>query len=746
MIKSMNKWNVLNKKIVESKEDLIEVLLTNRNINETERKAFFSDTPKFHDPFLFKDMKKAVDRIAQAIENNEKIMIYGDYDVDGVTGTSILYLTLKRLEANVSYYIPNRFREGYGPNRDAFQKFIDDEVSVVITVDNGISGIEEAELFKDTNTDLIITDHHTCRETIPYAYAIIHPKLKGETYPYKELSGCGVAFKFAHALLNEVPFEYLDLACLGTYADIVSLDGENRTIVKFGLKQTLQTENIGLMELLSISNVKSINEYTLGFMIGPRINAAGRLEEATLAVDLLTTNEQSVAMTLATKLDDLNNERRRIIDRILTEAKEMVEEAHEDKSGLVLYSDDWHEGVLGIVASRLVDLYSKPAIVLTKDQEERYKGSARTIAPFDMIEALNQSDEFLFKYGGHTAAAGLTIEEQHLESFCERFDQLACESEFCNELTIDCKMQAGIMNETTIKTIESFRPFGPSNKKPLYLIEHCEVIAIKTMGATNKHIRLMVKQGEHVLTTIGFNFGEYGKQLNIGDFIDIVGVFEINEYNNTKTIQFQIKDLSCDQIQVFDFRNKYFDKELLKKQDIIKVYFVDNYGIEDAVSYNDFDDPVNNLLLIDVPESETQLKMLLTKSDVSNLYLLFKDDALFSKSHLINRKKLGQVYGLLKKLKSFRLSDPKVQHAFKQIGFDKDLQKFAVQVFFELEFVIIEDITITVVENPEKRNLSDSKTYMDTTNRINFREHLLFSSTQDLNMYLRSLLTDSKHN
>lgn len=390
-------------------------LLVNRGLDTVDAARYFLfGKDDFHDPFLLKGMDLAVNRIRQAIEHHERILIYGDYDADGISSTSLLMLTLLDFGAMVDFYIPNRFTEGYGPNEQAFRQAKENGFSLIITVDTGIAAVHEAAVAKELGLDLIITDHHEPGPVLPTALAIIHPKLPDSTYPFRELAGVGVAFKLAHALYGKTPEHLLEIAVIGTVADLVSLKGENRLIVKKGLEQLRSTKNIGLKAIFKSAGIDplTINEETIGFTLGPRINAVGRLKDADLAVRLLLTDDPEEAEIFATEIEVLNKTRQEIVNTITAEAIEEVETHYSgpENKVLVIGREGWNAGVIGIVASRLVEKFYRPVIVLSFDRDKGLaKGSARSIQGFDLFHNLSTCRDILPHFGGHPMAAGMTL-------------------------------------------------------------------------------------------------------------------------------------------------------------------------------------------------------------------------------------------------------------------------------------------------------------------------------------------------
>lgn len=742
MLRSKYKWNILSNEFIESLEGLKTILLQNRKIDPSDSERFLFGRPYFHSPFLFQDMEKVVKRIQEAIENQEKVMIYGDYDVDGVTGSAILYKALKQLGLNhLNCYIPNRFTEGYGPNLDAFKKFVKEKVNLVITVDNGITGIEEAILLKEAGIDLIITDHHEAKEVIPDAFAIIHPSLVNETYPFKELSGAGVSFKVAHALLDKVPEELSDLAALGTYADIVSVRGENRSILKLGMNQIHYTINLGLRILKDVAKVDVINEFTLGFILGPRLNAPGRMDTALDAVQLLISENVNEVVQLANQIESQNQERKETIEEIMDEAHDMIRRDQLDHYHvLVLASDTWHEGVLGIVASRLVDAYGKPAIVLALN-DEVYKGSARTLDGFSLFDHLSQLSHLLIKFGGHKMAAGLSIEKDQIEPFRNELHLLA-DCDLSQSINIEGILNPHLIQSSFFDMIDIFRPFGVDNAHPLFLFKGVEISNLKQMGSDCKHLKFTIHQDRMRIDVVGFSCGTLFHDLENGDLVDVVGSVEVNVFNGQSNYQIHLKDLAINQIRILDYRNKYFNINSLDTKNVQFIYFNKPYEFEETVPFSEVTHFSNQLFLIDLPNDVAQLKNILNQKNVRKVYLLFKDEHLFSMEHILTREKMIQIYSVYRKYKTFTLEDKRVINHLNQLGFNKKIHLLSIQVFFELNFVIIDGKEVRVVEKPSKRELHESTTFQRLQENIEMRERLSLSSTQELKEYLLSLITE----
>lgn len=531
--------------------DIMAKLLVSRNIEFEDVDNFLNGSLEdLKDPYGIKDMDKLVERIDKAIRDNEKICIYGDYDVDGITSITIMYKFLTKLGADVMYYLPDRLIEGYGINNNALDEIKSKGVSLVITVDCGITAISEVEHAREIGLDICITDHHECTMELPDALAIVNPKRKDDTYEFKLLAGVGVAFKVitAIAIKYNLPKEeylrYLDIVSIGTISDIVPLVGENRIISKYGLSMMTKTENIGLKALIKLVNPKEIDSMMVSFGMAPRINACGRMGNASAAVKLLLESDEKKAEQIAYELDNLNQERKNVETVIYEEALNLIQKNNlEKKNSIVLYNSSWHNGVIGIVASRLVSLYFKPVILLTKEHGT-IRGSGRCPSGFSIYDALTECKEEVLQFGGHELAAGLSVEEDKIQSFIDAFEVASSKrSDAISEQIIDIDAQVERKNLTAqiIKDIRAMKPYGQSNQVPVFLYKGLKVNAIRTIKE-DKHLKLVLRDDKSLIDAVGFSMGQRRDEIRIGDKIDVVGTIELNSYNTPKTIQFVLQD------------------------------------------------------------------------------------------------------------------------------------------------------------------------------------------------------------
>ena len=533
--------------------EFIAKILVNRNIIEDEKIKVFLDPTRndFYNPYLLNDMEKAVNRIIEAINNKQKIIIYGDYDVDGITSITVLKKFIQDRGIEIGYYIPDRLNEGYGLNKEAVKKIANEKYELMITVDCGITALEDVEYANSLGMDVIVTDHHEPLDIIPEALAVVNPKRKDSTYPFKNLAGVGVVFKLIQAISQkmELPekeyLKYLDLVCIGTISDIVPLIDENRVIAKLGLKLVCVTKNIGLRELINSIRFKKIDSNAVSFGIAPRINACGRMGYAEEAIKLFLTENLVEAGDIADNLNKYNVTRQSIERKIYDEALEKIEKNNMNlENSIILGGENWHHGVIGIVASKITETFNKPSILICFDGEEG-KGSGRSIVGFDLHEALCKSSEYLEKYGGHEMAVGLSLKRSNFDSFKEKFQEIVEESDIKDIvpiIKIDDEIDLKNVTMDMVREIDKLQPFGEENKVPIFLFRNLKIDSIRAIS-DGKHLKLSLKYSNGWIDAIGFNMGELVEQYTIEDKVDVVGFLEINSYNNIEKLQINIKDM-----------------------------------------------------------------------------------------------------------------------------------------------------------------------------------------------------------
>lgn len=532
-------------------------ILINRRIDtpESVEKFLHPRLSDLKDPFQLTGMQDGINRVVKALFNNEKIVIYGDYDVDGITATSLMYMVLNKLGAQVDFYLPNRLTEGYGLSKESIDEAKSNGVSLLITVDTGMTAVDEINYATTQGIDVIVTDHHEPGESLPHAIAIINPKQPDCSYS-SELSGVGVAFKFVQALYQTLEQDereledHLDLVALGTSADIVPLVGENRVLTKYGIRQISRTNKPGLKSLAFVSGLmgKDISTGQVVFILAPRINALGRLGDAGEAIRLLATRDEKVASEIARKLDRENKRRKEIDEKTLHEALQQMEEIVdlENNRAIVLAGEGWHQGVIGIVASRLVERYHLPTVMISIN-DGKGKGSARSIPGFHLCEALKECESLLIRYGGHKYAAGLSIEQKNIETFRKRFVEVSnrklSSEDIIPKLFIDLEIELTDIDNAFVDFIEAFSPFGPQNMRPIFLTRNCEVVGQPYVVGKN-HLKMKVRKGDAIFDVIGFGFGDMARVISSkGSLVDIVYAIEYNTYNDITRKQIRLKDI-----------------------------------------------------------------------------------------------------------------------------------------------------------------------------------------------------------
>ena len=532
---------------------LLSTLLTNRGIIEEAEITKFLNPKRsdFYDPFGMPDMEKAAERILKAIKDKEQIIIYGDYDVDGITSVTVLKSFLEERGIQVNVYIPNRLNEGYGLNKTAVEEIVKQGNKLMITVDCGITAVDEVEYAKTFGIETIITDHHEPAEELPKAIAVVDAKRKDNKYECRNLAGVGVVFKLIQALSIKLGLDpkeylkYLDIVCVGTISDIVPLTDENRVIVKLGLKLVEQTKNLGLKEILQSCGYSKINSTTISFGVAPRINACGRMGHQEEALNLLLSKDGNEVKELTQKINEYNKTRQEIEKNIYNEAVEQIEkEGLDTKNTIVVSGKGWHHGVIGIVSSKITELYFKPSILLCEEDGE-CKGSGRSIPGFDLHEALMECNDTIDKFGGHAMAVGINIKKEKVEEFKEEFEKIAKEKEvdkIIPILNLDAEIKLDDVNKEMVDSLKELEPFGEDNKMPIFAFRNLKIDSIRSLS-DGKHLRLSVKDNKNIINAIGFNMGALADTYRIGDRVDIAGNLEINSFNGVDSIQINIKDI-----------------------------------------------------------------------------------------------------------------------------------------------------------------------------------------------------------
>jgi single-stranded-DNA-specific exonuclease len=557
------KWKIkeTDKQIVNNLADSLGVsqsiahLLVIRGVTTfDEAKQFFRpDFSQLHNPFLMKDMQKAVDRIKTAIEKNEKILVYGDYDVDGTTSVAMLYTFLTTLTENIDYYIPDRYTEGYGISLQGIDYAKENNFTLIIALDCGIRAINQVNYANEKEVDFIICDHHNPAKEIPNAVAILNPKQKDCDYPFKELSGCGVGFKLiqGYSEKNNITFDKIqslfDLLVLSIAADLVPMIDENRVFSFFGLKKINENPRVGIKALIDAAKRKgkwTISDIVFG--IAPRINAAGRIEQGKKAVAVLIENDSFKATKLAQEIERLNKTRIGLDQDITKQALEMIDD---NKKSTVVYSTNWHKGVVGIAASRLIESYYKPTVVLS-EKDGKLTGSARSVKGFDLYKALLQCEKYLEKFGGHMYAAGLTLKKENLEDFIDAFERAVSntilDEQLIPEVSIDMELDLHEIDDKLFRIIQQFSPFGPQNRTPIFITKAVKDSGYgRAVGADKTHLRLNItnENSRNSISSIGFGLAHHFKKIKDGQIFDICYSIDENDWNGRKNLQLKLRDI-----------------------------------------------------------------------------------------------------------------------------------------------------------------------------------------------------------
>ena len=738
-------------------------LLASRGFYDTDKtKAFLNmDESSMHDPFLLYDMEKAVTRIKKAIDNEELILVYGDYDADGVTSTSVMMTALQQLNAQVIFAIPNRFIDGYGPSERLFKEAFEDGVNLIITVDNGISGIDEIQLAKDLGMDVIVTDHHEAGDILPPADAIIHPRHPLGHYPFGELAGVGVAFKVAHALLGDIPKQLFELVAIGTIADLVSLHDENRYFVQQGIKQLRTTQRPAIKALCQVAGTEQeqIDEETIGFLFGPRINALGRLADAAPGVEMFLTTDPVEAAALAKVLDTHNKERQAIVSQMTEEAIAMVEagEVGQDPLVIVVAKEGWNPGVVGIVASRLVEKYYRPTIVLGLDSEKRIaKGSARSIDGFHLFNELAKNRDILPHFGGHPMAAGMSLAIQDVDNLRDRLQEQAGQSLSQEDLQpnqhIDISIGLDEIELSTIEALKKLGPYGMDFPKPMYCIEKVNISSMRKIGANQNHVKMELAAGPLTLDAVGFSKGHLADELTPGVAVSFIGDIQINEWNGRKKPQFMIEDVQTDEWQLYDIRgirqvNRW--NQMIQEEHTLYIAFnqktvrhFESLLDMEITLVNDnqeFPTPKPYIVLLDIPQEERMLRAVLAHIQPKRVYAHFHAPESTFFEGMPSRDHFKWYYGFLAKRPSFDLQQH-VNELAKHKGWSPTTLFFMTEVFFELGFVRMNNGRIDMQETVEKRDLATSTIYQLREKQIQLEQKLIYAPYMELKQWFSERL------
>ncbi|WP_301108339.1 single-stranded-DNA-specific exonuclease RecJ [Sporosarcina sp.] len=675
---------------------------------------------------------------------------------------TVLTTALERLGAKVNFAIPNRFEHGYGPNKDYFEQLHIEGTEILITVDNGISGIDEIAFAKSLGMTVIVTDHHEMGDELPAADAVIHPRHPEGSYPFGELAGVGVAFKLASALLGEPPLDLLEFVAIGTVADLVPLQDENRYAVKEGIRRLRRSKRPAIKALMQVSGHEqdALSEETIGFTIGPRLNAPGRLGDADPAVHLLKSEDETQALGIAEELNELNKERQQLVKEIAKEAEEQIQVRYGDNIPyvFVIEGEDWNPGVVGIVASRLTEKFYRPSIVLSIDPETgTAKGSARSIEGFNLYKELKKSAEILAHFGGHEMAAGMSLKVEDVDllrsNLNEQAKEVLTEELLQPKLSIDVPLKLDEIDIASIEALEMIRPFGMGFPKPVFLLEDLETVSARKIGASKDHLKLEMGDGVERIDAIHFGAGALADEMAPNSKLSLTGDLQINEWNGRKKAQLLVEDIKCDEWQLFDYRGVREPARWLPlipenanylafSEQAIHHFtpFLSNRPVQlvgrDTVTTAD------SIVLLDMPQNEDQLKQAMSSTQANRVYLhlYVKDPMYFEK--IPDREQFGWYYSFLKKRGSFHLEN-QIELLSKHKGWKKDMIKFMTKVFYELEFVTLVNGEVTMMDSAGKRDLAEAPSYQKRQQQIKLEELLLYAPYQDLKKLFNTLRVEA---
>ena len=719
-------------------------ILNARSITDmTVVKKYFSDEyEEGYDPFLMHDMQKAVDRINEAIENEEKILVYGDYDADGITSTVLLVETLISMGANVSSYIPNRFEEGYGPNKEAFTKIINSGISLIITVDNGIAGVEEVNLANELGCDVIVTDHHKIQDTMPNAYAIIHPEHPDGNYPFKKLAGVGVAFKLAHALLEIFPDFLLDLVAIGTIADMVSITDENRIFVKQGLELLNEDPRIGLKMLLELSSIDTkIDEQTVGFYIAPKLNSIGRMDSAKLGLTFLMAEDPITAKSLAEQIEQYNIERKKVTEDIVKDVINKIENSDKKEKNVIMVSGKYHEGVLGIVASNIVEKYQKPVFIMN-EKGGVLKGSARSIFDFNIYTAMNKISDLFLAFGGHTLAAGFSFDESNykeIEDFLDNeFEEFKQHNELKSSKNIDIVTSLEDISYQLLNSLDALKPYGMDFEKPSILIENAMVLNKAYFGSEKQYLRLTIADEVGNLECISFKDISAFDKVEKNDIIDLLCTLDKNNFNGRSKLQAHIIDINIKEFLFEDLRFMNYDISKIDNTSLKLSKYKDDKA-SNFYLYKDIDKldtDFEYIYLLDIPNSKDYFERI-TNLNPKKVFLICEEKEILSDLYLIDKDRLIKLFNLILSTNNKQINvAQQLDRLLSVLKTNVDSLKIMIQIFKELELITFVNNTIILNPNYKTVDLKKSPSFVKMESIFEMENLLLKESIANINKIL----------
>ena len=738
-------------------------LLANRGYEKATDAAVFlkADPQAIHDPHQLHDMDKAVDRIQEAIEHGEQITVYGDYDADGITSTAVMYETLQAVGANVNYYIPNRFKDGYGPNADAYQRLIDQGPQLFVTVDNGVSGKDVIDPVMAQGVDVVITDHHEMPTDLPDAVAIVHPQYPGSDYPFSGLSGVGVAFKLAWALTDEFPTELLDLVAIGEIADVVSVADENRALITMGLQELRQGLRPGLHALIKQAglNEQRLTDQDIGFGIAPRLNALGRVADASLGVELLTTLNEQEGEQLAAQVEAANQQRRQLVDQVMAAASEQAQAPeNQDQPVLVLLGHGWHQGILGIVASRIREQTGKPTIVASTDNQDSQiaKASGRSDDRFNLFTALDAHRDLMTTFGGHPAACGLSFEVDKLAALKAALRDEATKQDFDwhepAPLLLAAQLKPQEVSEQLYDDLQKLAPFGPDNEEPVFEFHDVHPTNVRTMGKDNSHLRFMLPGEKTDVAVVAFGWGADSQLFRAqGGQIDIAAKVAINEWHGQRQVQLMLVDARVRGTMILDERTAHLRPvhfqpagEYVIYDERLRDNIAPHVGVEHALTpdaASQMDLAGKTVTLVDLPDSLDSFKKLFQNDTgapaVIRLLLASRHSAYLA--GLPSHADFTLVFKFLKQY-------PQVQWPGQQTAMSKYLKmnterlNFVIQVFSEAGFVTIKHGVLNLQPTSGKTDLKQTTRYQQQLARYQAEKTLLYDDAATVTQWILQCL------
>lgn len=732
-------------------------LLINRGLTEqtTIEKFLNPGVDQLHDPLLLFDMEKAVARIRQAIEANQLITVYGDYDADGVTSTSIMLETLEALGANVNIYIPNRFNEGYGPHQAAFEKLLAAGTQLIVTVDNGVGGQAPIAYAQEHGVDVIVTDHHELPSELPPAFAIIHPRHPQGHYPFGDLSGVGIAFKVASALMEEPASDSFDLAAIGTVGDLVSLTDENRALVSLGLQQLRQSTRPGITALCAVAGIEQakLDEQSIGFGIAPRLNALGRLGDAKDGVKLLTTFDPDEATELAKFVQTQNERRQQYVKDIAAVAMEMATTPeNQQRQTLILAHKDWHEGVLGIVASHVVEATGKPTLVMTELEDHTVKGSGRSVPAFNLFSALDHYRDLMTSFGGHHMAVGLSVPADNLAALRTGLETQADTVDLRHQggidLKIDLKLTVPEVTSDFLHACQQLAPFGTGNPAPKLAITPEKVTDVRAIGTDQAHLKFKLTTQNTNLDVIAFQKGQYAEDLMAADQLTVVGELGENEWHGHRTLQLQLTDFATSGVEIIDKRTTHLTRHLFqyqatyvffsaKLQQQLRAYLP--AGATAVLATEPFTVTTNTLVLVDLPATLAELTTLLQQhqAEVDKLITFFYMQHPVYLTGMPAHAEFGRLFKFTTTHQGINLRTQLATLAT-YLHLKQEPLVFMIQVFSELGFVKIVDGVMNGVAQPAKADLQTAPSYQLRQQQMTTEQVLVYSNYQELKKWLNA--------